>query len=744
MNKLSLLLFLFFFSFASHIFGQKTIVRKFAFDPSSGPALIENGDTSYSAFTGGFHKPYFNNIDINLDGIQDLLVFDKEDYQTIIYIGNGDSLNPEFMLAPEYEFLLPKLYAWVKVLDFNGDDKPDIFTSNNIGGVMVYKNTSTSKEIKFELYNDDLKYFDVEIRFYTPLFVAPSDVPAVDDIDGDGDLDILAFDSGGGNITYYQNQSMEVYGHKDSFNFLVPTFCWGRFQESDTSNEIVFAPTCYLYKNAKHAGSNMLTLDIDNDGDKDLLLSDVSYETVILLENGWNPNSSNGHNRDTMIKAYTNFPSYDKPIEVDLFPSISYCDINFDGANDLVLAPTSQEINFVVRNTWAYENIGTGKKPRFKFSTDEFLQEGTVETGEFSKPAVFDYDGDGDFDLIVASPTPYTNFEYDKAYYRLFLYENVGTKQDPLFKLIDEDYLALAGQKHVYVNPAFGDADNNGTIDLLLGLENGKVAFYPNSNTPDKAADLKFSTLSFMDIDLSAQSAPCVYDVNGDGDNDLLLGSINGKLAYYEWDQDLDSSILVSNEFLNISVGHPVAGIGFSVPRIGDFDDDGNDELAVSNSFGKVSFFMNFTFDSEGYSEEDVILNRFIGDVAEKDFGANLSIEIADLNGDTLSDLIVGGKRGGVQIAYGKNVIITGVLKPRNNLEIEVFPNPAKSSVVINWTNKHEFAQVQLIDLSGKEVHFQSITKNSTLSIEQLDKGLYVLMLNFNDGTSVAKKFLKE
>lgn len=744
MNKLRLFILFSIFLMAFDSFGQRTIVRKFSFNSNNGPALIENGDTSNSVFTGGFHKPYFNNLDINLDGIQDLLVFDKEDYQTMVFIGNGDSLNPEFTLAPEYEVLVPKLYAWVKILDFNGDGKPDIFTSNNIGGVMVYKNVSTLNQIRFELYNDDLKYYDIEISFFTPLFVAPSDVPAVDDIDGDGDLDLLAFDSGGGNITYYQNQSMEEYGHKDSFNFLVPTFCWGRFQESDTSNEIVFAPTCYLYKNAKHAGSNMLTLDIDNDGDKDLLLSDVAYETVILLENGWNPNSSNGHKRDTMIKAYSNFPSYDKPIEVDLFPSISYCDINFDGANDLVCAPTSHEINFEVFNTWAYKNIGTNKRPKFEFITDDFLQRGTIETGEFSRPAVFDYDADGDLDIIVASPTPYTNFEYDKAYYRLFLYENMGTQRNPIFELKDEDYLDISSKEYVFASPVFGDADNNGTIDLLIGLENGRTAFYSNANTTDKPADFSFVTNSYMNIKMSAQAAPCLYDVDTDGDNDLLMGSMNGKVAFYEWDENLDSMLLVTDEFLKINVGHPVAGIGFSVPRIADFDDNGADELVVSNSFGEVAFFRNFTYNQDGYLKELVFYNEFTEEFVAKDFGANLAIEIADINGDTLLDLLIGSKRGGLQIAYGEYVIISGVLKPTLNNEIELFPNPAFNTITVNWAGNKELAQAKIIDVNGREIYSKTVSKKSILPIDQLDKGLYVLMLNFNDGTSAAQKFLTE
>ncbi|MGB0429454.1 MAG: FG-GAP repeat domain-containing protein [Bacteroidia bacterium] len=584
-----------FLMFSAH--GQ-TLFRAFHFEQNAGPALKTANGNSFTAFTGGFHKPHFNNLDVNLDGVEDLVAFDKDDYQSLVFIGNGDSTNPEFVFAPEFEQLIPKCYAWVRILDFNGDGLKDIFTSNNIGGVMVYKNKSTSNKLIFELYNDDVMYYDTDINFYTPLFVAPSDVPAVDDIDGDGDLDLLSFDSGGGNLTYYQNQSVETYGHKDSFNFIVPTYCWGRFQESDTSNEIVFAPTCYLYKKKKHAGSNMLTIDYDNDGDKDLLLSDVAYKTVLLLENGWNPNSTNGHNRDTIIKAHTNFPSSVNPVQVDLFPTISSCDIDFDGVNDLLFAPSSQEENFVVMNTWAYLNKGSKAKPKFEFLGNDFLQNQTIDKGEFSRPAVMDADGDGDLDLFVCAPRPYTNFEYDKAYYKLSYYENIGDSSKAIYELKDDDFLNLTEKEYTTVYPVFGDADNNGTIDLLLGLENGRIAFYSNANMPDQIADFSFVTGSYQSIKVSGHAAPCVYDINHDGDNDLLIGGLNGKLAYYEWDNTLDSLILETDEFLEINVGHPTAGIGFSVPRIGNIDGKDGDEIVVANSFGFIKYFYDIDIEN--------------------------------------------------------------------------------------------------------------------------------------------------
>lgn len=67
--------------------------------------------------------------------------------------------------------------------------------------------------------------------FWNNLPIAPTDMPAVDDIDGDGDLDILTFDPAGGHIWFVQNQSVELGFGTDSLRFRLADKCWGRFYE---------------------------------------------------------------------------------------------------------------------------------------------------------------------------------------------------------------------------------------------------------------------------------------------------------------------------------------------------------------------------------------------------------------------------------------------------------------------------------------------------------------------------------
>ena len=83
-------------------------------------------------------------------------------------------------------------------------------------GIAVYKNTSTTS-LSFSLATNI-----IESSFplgFTNLFVSSVDIPAIDDIDNDGDLDILTFGLISPTVEYHKNLSLEKYGTCDSLDF---------------------------------------------------------------------------------------------------------------------------------------------------------------------------------------------------------------------------------------------------------------------------------------------------------------------------------------------------------------------------------------------------------------------------------------------------------------------------------------------------------------------------------------------
>jgi hypothetical protein len=79
---------------------------------------------------------------------------------------------------------------------------------------------------------------------YVGILVTSVDYPAIADIDGDGDLDLLTFFGLGSYVEYHKNLSMEKFDNCDSLDFRLTDLCWGKFKESEGGNNITLNAGC--------------------------------------------------------------------------------------------------------------------------------------------------------------------------------------------------------------------------------------------------------------------------------------------------------------------------------------------------------------------------------------------------------------------------------------------------------------------------------------------------------------------
>ena len=173
-------------------------------------------------FGGGLKFPVFSSYDLNADGRDDLVLLDKVDNRVLTYVSTGDI---NYVYRPEYEKFFPdSLSSFLLLIDYNGDNKKDIFTfSKDAGaGIAVYKNISNELDgIKFKLESKQLQTYawgDYRWSYNLPMFYI--DIPCFVDVDKDGDLDVLLFDELGGSwLKLYNNMSMELIGTADSLWF---------------------------------------------------------------------------------------------------------------------------------------------------------------------------------------------------------------------------------------------------------------------------------------------------------------------------------------------------------------------------------------------------------------------------------------------------------------------------------------------------------------------------------------------
>jgi len=137
-----------------------------------------------------------------------------------------------------------------------------------------------------------------------------------------------------------------------------------------------------------------------------------------------------------------------------------------------------------------------------------------------------DWDEDGRKDLILG--------ERD-GYIRIYL--NTNTDADPVFNGYDN--LLLNGNTYdvgYSSSPDICDWDNDGKKDLLVGDDNGYV--YLLINTGTNGAPLFTTAVQIQNglsaLDVGSRASPFVFDWNGDGKKDLLVGETYGNLHYFE------------------------------------------------------------------------------------------------------------------------------------------------------------------------------------------------------------------
>ena len=472
----------------------------------------ENGTQFSSALSGGINSGQFSNLDLNLDGIMDIVVFDKSGDKISPFINENGS----FIYSPDYRKHFPSMHDWAILTDYNCDGKNDIFTYSS-GGMAVYLNTSNT-ELEFTQITS-LVLSDYGNNNFN-IYISPVDIPAISDIDYDGDLDILTFSILGGFVEYHKNLSMELYGNCDSLIFELSESCWGLFYE-DLNSYILNCPNCQCpqitsnnsaKQQEKHAGSTILAIDIDNDNDKDLVLGDVSYNNLNLLVNG-------GDNQNAiMIAVDSIFPqNQNNTIGVDIyvFPGSYYLDVTNDGINDLIVSTNSENNSANFESCWLYENNGQNALPDFNFVEKNFLQKNMIDLGTSALPTFYDYNNDNLLDLIIG------NYGYNSPNNNpvssLSLFENIGNDSVPKYNLINRDWLNLSNLNlNIQLNipalnltPTFGDLNGDGNKDLIVGDADGKIHLFLNTG----GGNFQLTAPNYQNIDVGQFAHPQLIDV---------------------------------------------------------------------------------------------------------------------------------------------------------------------------------------------------------------------------------------
>jgi hypothetical protein len=665
-------------------------------------------------FTGGFNSPQFVNLDLNNDGIQDLVVFDRHDQKIMPFIRK----NNRWIYDKRYEKTLPRLNFWIRTADLNGDSKPDIFTLSNISNLSIHLNITQpgDAEIKFRDLGSQYfrnKYDSNFFNLYNPLGLSKLDLPHIGDLDSDGDVDIVFYDPYNRSYSMFRDVRSEKGWPKDTWEFQDMDYCFGYFNEG-LDNSFILGQCIYQEKlKPRHVGgASLLMFDNDEDGDFEMLASNVGFKKMTLLKNG---KIQRGSYYDTMVQIDSIFPSNTRRAADFIFPSACLADVDADGIKDLLLSPAPSADVKETQNIWYYKNHGKENKPDFRFVQTDWLAEKTVDLGAKSAVALCDYDNDGDQDLFVASNG---DFELTGGLNdRIALFENKGSKSLPDFVKINDDYLAISQKGIADLIIKFGDVDGDKDIDLYYGERFGKVGWYRNTAGVGKPINLVFADDDLIEnvVDPGMENAaPALINYNNDTLPDMLVGMYNGRVALYvnQGSVGAPSYVLAlknawgmrANEWSTEINPAGFYSYGNAMPEVTDLDKDGQQEVLIGTSFGKVRLYKptgRSIYDSLS-AIEGWFWQRTLSDSVEPDLGNRVNVASADLNNDSIPELIFGNGRGGLHFAKIPNAKVAG-LRRYGNLETPgVFPNPAFDKVTIHRKSISERWEMQLLDASGR------------------------------------------
>ncbi|MEZ4825732.1 MAG: VCBS repeat-containing protein, partial [Bacteroidia bacterium] len=350
--------------------------------------FFENNIRLENPFAGGMDQPQLSLAKINNDLLSDLFVFDRAGDRISVFVNQGSPGNPLYKYAPHLAASFPALRDWALLRDYNCDGKPDIFTAlSDSSAVRVYKNTSQSGTVSFSEEYPKLTLAG------GVLTVFETDLPAITDVDGDGDIDILNFDNQGSHVRFFENT-----GGCDSLVFVANTDCWGAFQEAGLSNEITLGTACKRSGGSSnlHSGSTLCTIDMEGDSVKELLLGDLNNPNIVYLHNA-------GTKTDALMDQVSMAFPLSHPANLLQFPAAFSLDADDDGKEDLLVAPNAPNISINRENLWFYRNTGIPPAANYTFEQNDFLSETMVDAGSVSYPVFFDYNSDGLYDLVIGN-----------------------------------------------------------------------------------------------------------------------------------------------------------------------------------------------------------------------------------------------------------------------------------------------------------------------------------------------------
>lgn len=428
------------------------------------------------------------------------------------------------------------------------------------------------------------------------------------DFDGDGDLDLVVNcpDKPYNGVYFFENVTGDTAKNK------MPVFKPGRRISKGLQNVQV-----------SYVGGKPVVLSPGN-AHPDFLKTGLDKAVKLPLPANVHPNKV----RANMWRSV----DYDGDGKQDLLIGVGdWTEYVWDNAYDAKGTWTNGPLRGFV---YFARGTGTAEKPAYDPPVKILAGGKPLETFGWPSPNCADFDGDGDLDLLCGEFLD--GFTY---------FENIGTRTVPKYApgrrlTVPADYKGpqfpaawLAEQESQrlvtssptgkarpltmdlqMITPTAIDWDKDGDLDLIVGDEDGRVAFIENTGkfTADRTPQFlppRYFQQEADDVKFGALATPVGFDWDGDGDTDILCGNTAGYIAFFEnlsgprvekprWAApkllEAGGQIIRPMAGYNGSIQGPAeAKWGYTTLSVADWDGDGLPDLLVNSILGKVVWYRN-------------------------------------------------------------------------------------------------------------------------------------------------------
>lgn len=668
--------------------------------------------------------------DLDDDGDNDLLVATFLGNRMVWYenlTGNGD-FGPEQLV-----FDSGPNFASIDVGDVDGDNDLDILSVTQDDNINIFINTDGNGNFAFN-----------QTVFSTGDIINNAQWI---DIDGDSDLDIVSSYGGDDTVVWLENTDGNGnYALEEvlTSNLAFPVSALGGDMDGDGDIDIVAAgrndDTVIWFENLDGQGDFSSQIIISNyrfeptqlaigdlDGDGTLDIVTTSFEGFDTL---WYRNS-NGNGDFEPSRVLASFTHY--PWEVYV--------ADVDGDNDLDVVSASRFDNKIA---W-YENKNDG------LTFQQYTVTQDMERANFVYAA--DLDGDNDLDIIAASAEDHKTAWFENMDGQgNFGPPNIITNNNGASTLAyafaadldgdgDNDIISAAGSlinwyENLDGQGAFGtaqsvanasfeisgfhadDLDGDGDIDLMSTASvNDQVLWYKNMDGQGN-----FAAPNIIASNIERASDIYTADFDGDNDPDILTSSLtDGEVIWFE---NLDGQGSFGPEQIISS-----AFDGIRAVHADDLDQDGDmDIIAASQNDTTVIWFENT--DGQG---------SFVSrNVSSGEISGPTSIFSGDFNNDNKVDLVISSKDDN-RITWFENEMILSVNEVMSEAEVIVTPNPVSDWIHIQ--TKHDLASIGVYNLMGQEL--LTFFNTNKLNITSLVTGVYILRIRTVQGEIATARVIR-